>query len=306
MMDVDPSSYTAAQVYEQILSIIEANEEKHRIREQFSEKAIETARTEMDHRLAGMNEIRGALADLSGTMVTRAESDTAIHALATKLEADIDGIEAKTSALVQPLRSKMEDLTKTNWPQYISLGGLLLGIVAGGWVVVGLKIDSNNSPVLLAVEQIKVAAASNNQRIGVLSDTVSRVEAAVTSLQQEAASTKAIRDSSVARINEVEQRQSASTQADTISRQDRNQLNDRTRALEAAVANESSDRKEAQATIKTSLTEIETQFKNIGNILNILVDDYQQWLGIIYEKVFPGQTLPVTRFRPYFHKDGKD
>jgi hypothetical protein len=294
--------YKLAQMREQIESIIASNEAKHDMRNEYSERAVAAATQAMDHRLAGMNEIRGALADLSSNMITRTEAEVAINSLASKTRADFDALEAKSSSSILPLVTKMEEYGKTNWPLMISMAGVVLGVIAGGWVVVGLKIDTNNAPVMLAVEQIKVSAASNSRLISALSDQTSRLESANTVQQQQITADHAILGQIADRARQIESGQAASTQADGVSRSDRAQLNERTRALETSFAREEASRREAGAGFAASLVEIETQMKSLSVAINVQEDHNQQLFGVMWSSLFPQNPLPPTNFRPQLYK----
>ena len=97
------TTYTIEQMRDYLIGLIEANKAEQRLHNIYAEKAVEAAQVAMDHRLAGMNEIRGALADLTATMMTRSEAEVAVASLATKTRADMEALEAKSSAELQPI-----------------------------------------------------------------------------------------------------------------------------------------------------------------------------------------------------------
>ncbi len=118
----------------------------------------------MDKRLAGMNELRGALTDLGGHMATRREMDAVRDRLLEKLEQQRVNSDASLAADVEPLRAKLEALTRPNWVLITSCLSVLFVLVTGAWLVTGLKIDQSLAPVALSLEQTKVSQAQLAER----------------------------------------------------------------------------------------------------------------------------------------------
>ena len=126
--------------------------------------SLQLALEALDKRLAGMNELRGALTDLGGHMATRRELDAVRDRVLEKLEQQRVNNEAKLAADVEPLRTRLEGLMRPNWVLITSCLSVLFVLVTGAWLVTGLKIDQSLAPVALSLEQTKVGQAQLAER----------------------------------------------------------------------------------------------------------------------------------------------
>jgi hypothetical protein len=97
------------------------------------EKTERVTHTQLEHRLASMNEFRAQLTEQAGTFITRTEYDAG-H---------------------EPLIARINEANKPNYAVAGSFASLVVGMVAAMWLVIGLKIDNANMPLTLSVEQLK-------------------------------------------------------------------------------------------------------------------------------------------------------
>lgn len=181
-------------------------EEKFRARD----LALSVAVGALDKRLDGMNEFREALQDQTRTFATRDVLDTMTLALnqlridmsrySTRME-ELDKAAALDRAqldrrleLMNEFRSQLKDQAAgfytrgeqkafetdvqarlaTNWPLLVSFVSVLLVVLAGGWGIMGLKIDSASGPLVVGVEQLKTSATNLLGRLGVVEGTVNQ------------------------------------------------------------------------------------------------------------------------------------
>ncbi len=155
---------------------------------------------------------------------------------------------------------------------------LCFGMIAGVWLIIGLKIDNSVNPLTLDIAQVKITGAQNAER-----------------------------------IRSVDASATASTLLDGTSRADRAQLNERVRALEAVVpptaANvaEVGNLKSQYATIidrliqlraqvgkqESALIEIETQFCGSDNMRNVTHAYDMRFISMLWSKVFSGDKIPT-------------
>jgi hypothetical protein len=157
---------------------------------------------------------------------------------------------------------------RPNWALLASLISITFVMIAGIWLVIGLKIDASLMPVSLTLENLKVAGATVAE---------------------------ATRTNTLAVSN--------STQADSGSKSDRLQLNGRMQVMEQSAAANSADRRAAEARTEAQLIEIETQFKSASVVLNIHKDETQRLLAVLWAKVFPGSVLPPADYRPNLYRE---
>jgi hypothetical protein len=260
------SDWSVDQLKNHLEALIDANDRRYNDRDAFHSTALRSALEANDKRLAVMNEFRAALADQSGQMLTRSENDAARKSSAERTEQMFTTLALRLDAEIKPLHAKIEESARPNWSLLVAVGSLMLGMIAGVWLIVGLKIDATVSPVVAQTEQNRVSLAT----------------------QAEA-------------LRNVTTDATSSTQADMESRSDRAQLNERMRNVEAAVHSGSADRRAAEATTKSALVEIETQFKAMSDTLNFQKDVTQQWLTLLWQKTY-GESLPPADFRPNLYR----
>jgi hypothetical protein len=277
---------------ETVRDLIEQNNRLYDQRFNASQDALQVALTSNNQRLDAMNEFRATLSDQSSRMISRLEADAAIKSSADRIYADLSTISAKVEVFSRP-----------NYTLIGSFASIVFVMVAGVWLVIGLKIDVSEAPVAFTVEQLKVSEASRERQVSDMSTIVIRNSQETLALTQSMALITAAQTLDSQRLNKIEIDTGASQQADASSRSDRGQLNDRTKTLEQITSTSTAERRSQEAETKQKLVEIETQFKSMSNTLNIITDHIQQWLTVLYEKVFPDQKFPRTDFRPNLYSD---
>jgi hypothetical protein len=238
------------------------------LRDEYQKEAVQVALESNDRRLHAMNEFRASLADQAARLITRDESEAARAILADKVDGKAKAMNVRLEAELRPVHTRLNEVGRPNWASLASLISISFVLIAGIWLVIGLKIDSSLLAASVAVENIKVADAT-------VAETV--------------------RNSAVA--------SSASTQADMLSRDDRSQINGRMQVVKGLVASGNADRRAADARTAAQLIEIETQFKSASVVINIEKDETQRLLAVLWEKVFPGATLPPADYRPNLYRD---
>ncbi len=269
----------------------------------------DNAKAGIDKRLDGMNEFREALRDQSGrfverrefdaardvfnerlepvrpdtgqrldaltllatTLITRNEFENARAASADKLEQYRTARDSRTEAELAPLRTAIAIQGKPNWALVVSIAAITFALISGGWLVIGLKIDTATSPLALDLASTKTATITNSER-----------------------------------LRAIEVVANASSQADIASRTDRLQMTDRLHALEAVVPPVATVNNEVQnlklnyaavidrlATIrsdqtqvKADLVEIETQFCGEDNLRNQIHAFDMRLAAMLWRKVF--------------------
>jgi hypothetical protein len=250
--------------------MIESNDHRYTVRDEYQKEALRVALESNDRRLNAMNEFRSALADQGARMITREESEIVRRAIVDKADETAKVMNARLEAELRPVHTKLNEIGRPNWALLASLISIAFVMIAGIWLVIGLKIDSSLLPVSVAVENIKVANAT-------VAETV--------------------RNTAVA--------SSASTQADILSRDDRSQANGRLQTVEQLVSSGNADRRAADARTAAQLIEVETQFKSASVVINIHKDETQQLLAVLWQKVFPGTTLPPADYRPNLYRENQ-
>jgi hypothetical protein len=238
--------------------IIANNEERHQQTTESQREALKVALTSNDKRLDGMNEFRAALSDQAVRMITRAEFDsnkTVILEKAEQLKIEQDN---KFDSVIKPIAHRLEQIGKPNWMVVISFLSVFFVMITGVWLVIGLKIDATVAPFQLGLAEETGSAAAN----GVL-------------------------------LRNLQLASSASSEADSSSRTDRVQLNDRIRALEGGVADAIGERRAQDGVLVAKLVEVETQFCSSDVVRNLMHANDLRLFAIMWHKIFPDSTLPT-------------
>lgn len=188
-----------------------------------------------------------------------------------KLDQARSSRDARSEADLAPIRTALAIHGKPNWGLIVSAAAVMFATISGGWLVIGLKIDTATSPITLDLAATKATTVQNADR-----------------------------------LRYVETASNSSTQADIASRSDRLQISDRLHALEAVVPpvatvntevqnlkanyNLIVDRMQTirsdQVQIKADLVEIETQFCGEDNLRNQIHAYDMRFLSMMWKKIF--------------------
>jgi len=256
------------QLKEHLELMIESNDRRYTLRDDFQKEAVRLALESNDRRLDAMNGFRSALADQGARMITREETETIRQGIVDKADEAARAISMRIDAEVEPIQAKLAEIGRPNWALLASLISIAFVMIAGIWLVIGLKIDASLMPVSLSLASLKVAGAT-------VAEATRTNTLAVTS----------------------------STQADSGSKSDRMQLNGRVQTMEQLAAVTGADRRAAEAKTAAQLIEIETQFKSMSVVMNIHEDNTERLLVLLWAKVFPGSVLPPTEYRPNLYRE---
>lgn len=243
-------------------TIIQAYEMRQDDRTKAEREALRIALVANEKRLDGMNEFRQALTDQANTMVTRREVDTtrreseaATLSLIAKDQQARENLHIKFDTEIKSISGRLEASGRPNWPLMASAVSLFLVMITGIWIVLGLKIDATLNPLSLNLQELKVGRAAGLERLNSL-------------------------------VNDV----ASSTQADTSSRADRSQLNDRMRIIEVIQGKSTN----TLVAMDQKLVEVETQFCASDIVRNLNQSDNMRVLSLLWPKGFPGTTYPLT------------
>lgn len=274
------------QLREFLEHLIETNDKIYLQRYESSQEAIKAALTANDKRLDSMNEFRFALADQSARMMPRTEATAALEAVMERGTISRDALATKMDGMVRPLQAKMDEMGKTNWPLLASFMSVAALLVGGLWLIIGLKIDTSVAPINLTEENLKAQQlaqvttanerlANRESQVKELTASVNRLAVDMQGAQRDLAALKATQVVNSARITAVEQNGSS----------------------------QRTDLRTAQASMGQKMVEIETQFKSMSHVINLMKDDNQQMFGVLWSKNFPGVNLPMKEFRPTLYNE---
>ncbi len=260
---------------EHIKEVMADRDSRQLERTALEQKAITTALAANDKRLDGMNEIRGALSDLTVHMITRKEAETAIDAMTARQDGKIDNLDQQVAAKLEPIDATLAQLGKTNWGLLLSAMSVVTVVIVGGWAVIGLKIDASNSPIVLNVEQLRVNKVTRDREMADFGERMRAVEAQnIMSVQREAT----LGNSST----------TASTALDRIDR---------------TISEGGAQRRADTANMRSAVVEMDAKLNGLSNIVGLYRDTSERWAAILFEKAFPGQRMPASQFRPTFSKE---
>jgi len=236
------------------------------------EHETQTARIgELAERLDHHNDFERRMADQAARFIMRPEFEDAKAAGVERYETNRRQFETKIEGELKPLRTAIDVAGKPNWTILATAFSIMVALCAGGWLVIGLKIDNTVAPVALSLEQAKAQGLQNADR-----------------------------------LHFIEAEAAASTQQDTISTTDRAQINERVHQLESvlptgatAVAELNNlktqyglmaDRLQTirteQAKQAAALTEIETQFCAADSERNLMHAYDLRILAMLWHKTF--------------------
>lgn len=251
-----PASHNAHETMETIKVYVDTRfreaDRRYEERYQVGQRAMEKAEASLNERLGAMNEFRAALSDAASRTPTRVELEVSLNTLRTE-----------RTAMIVPLRDKVEAMGKPNWPLYAGLIGIVFSLISGGMVIVQLKIDGQVAPTLASVQ-------TGVSERGELRSQLQKVDALAL----------------------------ASTAADASSRADRAELATRLGTVETRQEQATADLLAAQAENVGEQRELRAQVKGLSNTFNIIDDHQQRISGLLWAHVYKGQTLPITPFRP--------
>ena len=150
---------------------IRANDRRYSEAATADKEALRVALEAASRRLDSMNEFRGALSDANSRFATKVEVETSRSIFSDKLEQVRLFLDSRLVGDFEPLRAKVEAQSRPNWALLTSCLSIFLVVIAGAWLVMGLKIDGSIAPVALSVEQAKVAQASTGERVRLIEST---------------------------------------------------------------------------------------------------------------------------------------
>jgi hypothetical protein len=145
--------------------LIKTNDRRYIDRFEASQEALTVALEASNKRLDGMNEFRAALTDQAARMVTREEWDLNRVNVVDRIEQYRETFDTKLSAEIGPMANKLDVLGKPNWPLLASFMSVVFALIAGGWLVIGLKIDAAISPMTQTISAMKVVEATTDAQL---------------------------------------------------------------------------------------------------------------------------------------------
>lgn len=212
-----------------------------------AQRAIDVANAANDKRLDGMNEFRNSLNDTTNKMMTRVEALTVLEAASTK-----------TNSELSIVRDRLEETLRPNYPLMIGIMSVAATVLAGVWLIVGLKIDATITPNGMAI----VSLQEHNRHID-------------------------------GQLTSVDKMAGESSQADLVSKSDRAQLGARISAIEAQFAVGTADRRGKEEGMRQKLVEIETQFCASDIVRNLMHAQNMRIESIMWSKLFPDSHMPT-------------
>jgi 3-phenylpropionate/cinnamic acid dioxygenase small subunit len=279
-------SQAIASLREHFEMIIEANDRRYDERNKAADEALKAALVSNDQRLKVMNEFRSALGDQAARMITRAEHDATSAALGAKFDQLSETTEARLNLAIGPINEKLDTMGKPNWAAMASIASAFFVVVAGIWLVIGLKIDDTMAPLSVATEQFRTTLNIDTTRLNTL-----EARSAASSEADQVSRTDRIQLND--RVHVIETRTAASGEADAASRIDRAQLNSRVHDIEANVSVTLAERRQQYAVMEARLVEVETQFCASDIVRNLMHATDMRLVSMLWRKTFPDTALPT-------------
>jgi hypothetical protein len=287
-----PRELTPENVFESLCQKIEMNQHVTNEALKHHEIMLDKTNDSFEKRLKELNGVRETFREYTATAIPRTEANARFDALAEK-QADA----------LKPIQTKLDVYGKPNYNLWLAAATVIAGIIGGAWLVINLEISVVSAPLQLATESLKVADVSRDRQLRDLGELTQRNAQEILSLNQVTGSGKADRLQLNDRLRIAEAAVASSNQADAASRSDRAQLNDRLKTIDSMMSLGLAERKQQYSEMNGKLIEVETQFKSASNTMNVMKDESEQWLSILWPKVFPEQKFPPSNFRPQLFKD---
>jgi hypothetical protein len=256
-----------------------------------SQETLPGVQTELD-RLAHL-----LLIDRSASTIDQQKQRETIFTLAN----DLTGVRAATTALgakLDGLTVSVQERSRTNWPLLLSLFAVM-PMLAGVLVyVITSQINAAVSPITVRLSQVEISAAQVDRALAAQASLNTNDARDLTALNQQSTLLAVDVRRNADALKVVSDSVAASAFADGVSRTDRTQLNDRLRLVENTVsANEVQNRGQT-AEVQARLLEVEQQFANVSNVMNIRAAEQNRVNAMTYEKTHPGERYPDSSFYP--------
>jgi predicted nuclease with TOPRIM domain len=202
------------------------------------------------------------------------------------------------SAQIRHLVQRAEDASKTEWPKYAVIMGLITLIVGPAGFFLTLYINGSVVPVKSDIAQSVAEINAIKTAIHDLTSQYTTRERDITNLiQSTTANNSRLQEIATAqqRIGEMAL---SSQAADVNSRTDRDQLNNRVKTLETDLAHEVTTRNAEQAANRVNHGEVETQFHAVSNIENLRWAYQNRLNTVLFNRTHPGENWPAENFFP--------
>src|ERR1700722_2317981 len=98
------------QLKEHLELLIDSNDRRYALRDDFQKEAVRVALESNDRRLDTMNGFRSALSDQSARMITREETDVIRQSLVDKADEVTKAINTRLDAEVAPINTKLGEM----------------------------------------------------------------------------------------------------------------------------------------------------------------------------------------------------
>ncbi|HEY2538196.1 MAG TPA: hypothetical protein VGI28_01660 [Stellaceae bacterium] len=198
---------------------------------------------------------------------------------------------------VDRLVSRFEEARRTNWPLIAVLAGMLPVLLTGTGFIMSSFTANAVAPINSAITELRSTQTANDLTLRALAaDQQSQARDQI-AINQQVSRNSAEMPQVHDQITTLQQRTASSLEADSASRTDRGQLNERVAKLEAALATEVADRRSDGATFGTHLGEIETQFHAVSDVGNLRGAQQERMNALLWHKAF-GEDYPVGTFFP--------
>lgn len=263
------------------------NDRFYQQRYDFDQSALKVALQTSDHRLEVLNGHKQEMIADRALMMPRELATKMITDAQEKINLSRESMATRIDGQMRALETRVETIGRPNWLMLASSIGVITAVVSGLFIVIGLKIDAAVSPVTLEIAQIKTNAAAQESR---LAERTANRERQINTLQARVAA------------NDVEA--GASTQAIAQFRAIQVVNSGRISMIEQGMAAGMSERKSAVASINGQMIELETQFKLVSTVINLMKDDTHQMISALWSKVDPKLRIEEKRYRPEMHERG--
>lgn len=263
------------------------NDRFYQQRYEADQLALQTAHVAVSHRLEILNDHKAEMLEERSMLMPR---EMALKLIGDAQEKGAMARESMTTRIDSQLHSlemHVETIGRPNWALMFSSVGVLVVIVSALFVVIGLKIDAAVSPVSIEIVQLKSNAIAQDSRL--TERTVNR-ERQINDLSRQ--------------ITTLGSETSLANQAYTQFRSIQGVNAERIGKIETSINVNEAERRAGQATLNGQMIELETQFKLVSTVINLMKDDTHQMISALWSKVDPKLLIMPKSYRPEMHERG--
>lgn len=214
------------------------------------------------------------------------------------LQGDVNDLRARDLADIRQayreLSGRFDESKKTNWPFF----GLLVALVPIIWFMMNSLTQNAIAPLSSDYNGLKTNYTTLTGQAHDLTLNQETQDRSISNLNIQAGQNSTTIKALLDQVSTIQQHSATSLEADSASRVDRGQINDRVSKLENEMSGEIAERRSQNADTKTSLREVETQFCAADQTRNLMHAYDMRVEALLWEKSFASRLPTDNAYYP--------